>query len=169
MPDASSRDPGHDLVPAAGAVGQGVGALGGLELAAAVGGANHQAVGARRRLPGQAPDHPTPLARARDDRGLLPGVTAVEADLDAGDAADAGEGDPGDADGDGLGGGDDAFFAWGVDAARRFDRGLVGPTAPLPVAAVIGGNDLDPLQPLDVLDPVETGDDRPQWRAVGAG
>src|SRR5687768_11760135 len=106
-----SGDEDHDGVVAGGAVGEGLGPLGGLHLPRAVCGAHGQVVSTAARLPRPGPLAPVVGAPVRAERGLLPRAV-VDADLDPVDPAALRPGDPTHGDPSRLG---------GAEPARRVD------------------------------------------------
>ena len=145
----------------------GWGLLGGLEVAAAVDGADHDGaapLGARGQ--GEAPLAPGGPGQLAPEGGREPGRPAVERHLDPPDAARPRPGQAGDQ----AGVGDRGQLPGEVDAAGRLDLGDVVPAVrALPVAAVVVVDHLDALQPLHVLHAVDAGGDDPGREPVGAG
>ena len=151
---------------AGGAVGQGGAHLCGLDVAGAVGGAGADDVFAGVGVEVEGPEAPGEGGEFGLEFGGGPGGAIVGADLDASDAAVAGEGD---ALNTGAAG-DGAAAARGyVDAGHGVDDALLRPAALLPVALDVVAEEGEAGDPLGVLDAVAAGGEEADGEAVLVG
>src|SRR5690606_10552582 len=137
------------------------------DVAVAVGHADDHLVFAGGEIDRQRPTHPGEgRVEGGLQRGVGPAFAAVQRDFHAGNVARAGEGDTG----QGLRSGVDLLAVLGmIDAAPFVHDGGVAPAAGLPVALEVLVDDLDAVDPFDVLHAVDVGNDEPGGETVVVG